>query len=357
MAIRKQHKDATDKYDPAEILVDDKEDEVAASSQVAAPSLSKVSSQVAAPSLLTVSSQVTAPTLVSVASLVATPSQLGSPSRMVTTTQITTTTTTKVCYYDDNSTSENDSDTEYMKEAKERNLKNLRNKTQKIVPTTEDRQNESSTDSDYSDDQYDSNHEAYENMSFKRGRNGQKSKRKSRWDHSDTNSALSKVPSSVGSTGHQLLRNDPAFLQFVYSNFGTLEVSDEKWKNAESHFHIKQLYETMAKNIQDHERFLTSIVTGKFDSEEERLIDSNKVKSIMIWVNELTKLHDAQGNKSLKEFLLPLEMQTFRERFVSKNREPDFEDYKKYKLEQAKFMSTNRNLARVAEKVKKNQGF
>jgi hypothetical protein len=114
------------------------------------------------------------------------------------------------------------------------------------------------------------------------------------------------------------------------------------------YFNVEELYEEMAKHIQIYEKFKNS---GRIDIEEERRLDSNKMKSIMSWISELTKLYDTQQQLEMKAFLMPVEWNHFQEWFTAKNRDPDFDDYKKFKIEQSKTFVLNYYFNNMPERL------
>lgn len=147
---------------------------------------------------------------------------------------------------------------------------------------------------------------------------------------------------------HQSSRSNPGFLQFVFQNYGTVEVSPEAWKLAEEHFRIRLLYENMSDKIQRHERLTSNRLmndpnAGPVDVEEDRRMNSDKMKAILLWINEITKLYERCQPTNLRDFLMRDEFESFLDKFKTneKDRFPNFEDYKKFKLEQAKIVSTN----------------
>uniref|UniRef100_A0A1Q3FGI0 Putative glycine rich nucleic binding domain protein n=1 Tax=Culex tarsalis TaxID=7177 RepID=A0A1Q3FGI0_CULTA len=276
-------------------------------------------------------------------------------------------------FYDDKSTTETDSDTEYVREARKRNLKNLKHKTMNAGNAREDASS-SDSDEDFRDSP-DSKEEGRGgggggegekgNGSGSGGRSGrqQKQRKKSRWgDQSESVETTDMTGEGQGFTEdggcsgvqddqqqlfHQSSRSNPGFLQFVFQNYGTVEVSPEAWKLAEEHFRIRLLYEDMSEKIQRHERYTSNRLMndpngGPVDVEEDRRMNTDKMKAILLWINETTKLYERCQPSSLRDFLMRDEFESFLDKFQTNetDRFPNFEDYKKFKLEQAKIVST-----------------
>ncbi|XP_058448481.1 uncharacterized protein LOC131428507 [Malaya genurostris] len=273
-------------------------------------------------------------------------------------------------FYDDKSTTETDSDTEYVREARKRNLKNLKRKTMNAGNVRED----STTDTD--DDFGESSEGKQDTHSEKGGSSGggknvrQKHKKKTRWgdnaesteghdliddskgsadaSHNST-TANSELPSSSHGTQpqHPNSRLNPGLLQFVFQCFGTVDVSPESWKQAEEHFRIRLLYEDMSNKIQIHERFMSNRLMrsaggGQIEVEEDQRLNSDKMKAVLLWINEITTFYERFGVVNLEEFLMRDEYESFFDKYrKTSDRQPNFEDYKKFKLEQAKIVSTN----------------
>lgn len=273
-------------------------------------------------------------------------------------------------FYDDKSTTETDSDTEYVREARKRNLKNLKHKTMNAGNVREE-QSSSDSDDDFRDSP-DSKSEGRGgggdgekgNGSGSGGRsNRQKQRKKSRWgDQSESVETTDMTGEGQGFTEdgcsgmqddqkqlfHQSSRSNPGFLQFVFQNYGTVEVSPEAWKLAEEHFRIRLLYEDMSDKIQRHERYTSNRLMndpneGPVDIEEDRRMNTDKMKAVLLWINEITKLYERCQPSNLRDFLMRDEFESFSEKFQTNenDRFPNFEDYKKFKLEQAKIVSTN----------------
>lgn len=134
----------------------------------------------------------------------------------------------------------------------------------------------------------------------------------------------------------------------MFQNYGTVEVSPEAWKLAEEHFRIRLLYEDMSDKIQRHERLTSNRLMNDpngapVDAEEDRRMNTDKMKAVLLWINEITKLYERCQPTNLRDFLMRDEFESFLDKFQTSanDRFPNFEDYKKFKLEQAKIVSTN----------------
>ncbi|XP_055549959.1 uncharacterized protein LOC129732769 [Wyeomyia smithii] len=277
-------------------------------------------------------------------------------------------------FYDDKSTTETDSDTEFVREARKRNLKNLKRKTMNAGNVREDTSTD--TDDDFgesSEGKQDSHSEKAGNSSGGGGKIArQKHRKKSRWgdqmesadgpdfagddkgsadgSHNST-TANSELPSSsygsVPPQQHPNSRLNPGLLQFVFQCFGTVDVSPESWKQAEEHFRIRLLYEDMSSKIQLHERFASNQLMSnggseQLDTEQDHILNADKMNAVLLWINEITKLYERSGSASLESFLMRDEYESFMCKFRKlSDGQPTFEDYKKIKLEQAKIVSTN----------------
>ncbi|XP_055614055.1 uncharacterized protein LOC129760429 [Uranotaenia lowii] len=275
-------------------------------------------------------------------------------------------------FYDDKSTTETDSDTEYVRAARKRILKNLKTKTMNAGNVQDKSSSDSEDDfGENSDSKQDNGSDrSGSNMGAKSGRQ-QRQKKKTRWGDNAESSEVQGIVDSKGSaegsqnsgsenSDHKFLnfgqqhlhpnsRSNPGFLQFVFQNYGTIEVSPESWKKAEEHFRIRLLYEDMSTKIQAHERFTSDQIMGgvrgncpEKNNDEDQRLNSEKMNSVVSWMNEITKFYDRCRPSSLEEFLMRDEYDAFLEKFRKDNEHlPNFEDYKKFKLQQAKIVSTN----------------
>uniref|UniRef100_A0A182PE56 G-patch domain-containing protein n=1 Tax=Anopheles epiroticus TaxID=199890 RepID=A0A182PE56_9DIPT len=294
-------------------------------------------------------------------------------------------------FYDDKSTTETDSDTEYVREARERNLKNLKRKT---FDAGNRREDGSSTDSD---DEFlgglgDS---ANESLNDKNGASSgaggsatggsggggagggsrgprQKFRKKSRWgENTDgTGTAGSQEGGGVGAgreggggaeeeaaelTVGQLSgpplpppslppvpdtidRNDPGLLQYVFHHYGTVaEVTPECWSKAEEHYRLQLLFDDLTQKIKQHDHFLRNSSERQcMDSDEERRLNTAKLAAITRWITEITRMYERVRPSHLSEFLMRDDYEHFVKRFRrTSDKQPTFEDYKEFRLREA----------------------
>ncbi|ETN59555.1 hypothetical protein AND_008829 [Anopheles darlingi] len=282
-------------------------------------------------------------------------------------------------FYDDKSTTETDSDTEYVREARERNLKNLKRKT---FDAGNRREDGSSTDSD--DDYHtglgdSANESTNEKNGGSSGAGGsatggsagtggrnhrQKYRKKSRWGESPSEGAggpgvaVSQAgecpvrkgepsPWALASNRGTSNRNNPGLLQYVYRHYGTVEdVSTEGWNKAEEHYRLQLLFEDLTSKVQQHERFLQSVASvgpscegglrAVESEDEERRLNAARQDSIHSWIREITHLYERIRPGHLSEFLMRDDYERFVEQFRrTSDRQPNFDDYKEFRLQEA----------------------
>lgn len=272
----------------------------------------------------------------------------------------------KKVYLDDD-TSESDSDSEYMKEAKERNLNNLKRKLNAAASNNYHNNKSSSTSDsdDFDDDDIDynkltNNVEIIKTSAVSSGNSHKQKEKKSRWGEPSslssstlTTSTPIMTPATSSSNyekqnqiAPQLLkkvtRTDPALLQYARQNFGSIELSEDDWKKAEEHYKINLLYQDMLKKRQEIDHLAKS---GKFkyeyDSDEditggtwEHKLRNQEMEATQLWADALTK--QSEGKHHIGDFLPPEELKKFMEKYDAQknNRQPDVSDYKEYKLKE-----------------------
>ncbi|XP_053679333.1 uncharacterized protein LOC128730317 [Anopheles nili] len=302
-------------------------------------------------------------------------------------------------FYDDKSTTETDSDTEYVREARERNLKNLKRKT---FDAGNRREDGSSTDSD---DDYHAGlgDSANESMNEKNGASsgaggsatggsggggggaggGSRSHRlkfrkKSRWGENNdgTGTAGSQDATGTTSQGQQagvvapwsttagqmnvapppppppvpaqasgsMDRNNSGLLQYVFRHYGTVaDVTPECWSKAEEHYRLQLLYDDLTMKVKKHDQFVRGILEAegdnrdaRLDSDEERRLNTAKLEAIMCWISEITHLYERVRPGHLSDFLMRDDYERFVEQFRrTSDRQPNFEDYKEFRLREA----------------------
>ncbi|XP_072938384.1 uncharacterized protein [Epargyreus clarus] len=137
-------------------------------------------------------------------------------------------------------------------------------------------------------------------------------------------------------------RNNQALMSYAMTNYGTTNLSVEDWKKCEDNFKLNLLYQDMLKKRQEVERLAAA---GKhkyeYDSDEdtaegtwEHKLRAKEMNATEKWANELTK--QAAGKHHIGDFLPPEELKKFMEKYsaVKSGKEPDFSDYKEFKLKE-----------------------
>jgi splicing factor 4 len=272
-----------------------------------------------------------------------------------------------------------DSDTEYMKEAKERNLRNIKRKAADSHLRRNDQDHDTSdTDEEYEmarkpffhgkrDSEASSDSQSKSNRTrLKEDGAQQNTPKRTRWgDKVDvppiaqpgpantqspqTTPAVVVKPSQAPNNlpnGQikltNLTRSDPALLAYARQSFGTIDLSEEDWLKAEEHYKINLLYQDLLKKRQEIDRLAKS---GKFkyeyDSDEdtqggtwEHKLRLQEMEATQNYADALTKQSD--GKHFLGDFLPPEELRKFMEQYEAKknNRLPDLSDYREFKLKE-----------------------
>lgn len=228
--------------------------------------------------------------------------------------------------YDDSE--DNDSDSEYLHEAKERNLKNLKEKINTSQTDSNDAYkrsynefNDDYSNEDYSNDDHtdeDDHMEMYNRIQMREkalaeydeprhkagnvqgkgfipteacslfqqnqpsqqhqaqlassSSNSNKRKR-SRWgdkiaENSQPSNLQQTASTSFGKQQKPILtaitRNDPALLNYARQNYGTVDLSEEDWKKCEEHYKVNLLFQDMVRKREEIDRLAKS---GKFKYE------------------------------------------------------------------------------------------
>lgn len=285
---------------------------------------------------------------------------------------------------------EYDSDSEYMHEAKERNLKNMQRKIDSgdsYKRSLGEKRLYYSSDEDTRTDEEDhmemyrkiqlresALHQSDDAVEYSPRRENQNDgpekraavsqltdyknkKKRSRWgdkisDQNQTTSVPSVMsyPSSSNSSKSSIgqnkallstiTRSDPALLNYARQNYGTTNLNEEDWKKCEDHFKVNLLYQDMLKKREEIDRLAR---IGKFkyeyDSDEdttggtwEHKLRTAEMQATALWSDALNQ--QSLGKHHIGDFLPPEELKKFMEIYSSKqtNREPDLSDYKEYKL-------------------------
>lgn len=137
-------------------------------------------------------------------------------------------------------------------------------------------------------------------------------------------------------------RSDPALLQYARANYGTINLDEDEWRKCEDHYKVNLLYQDLLKKRNEIDRLASS---GRFkyeyDSDEdvsggtwEHKLRNAEMEATAVWSDALTK--QAEGKHHIGDFLPPEELKKFMEKYESQqnNREPDISDYREYKLKE-----------------------
>lgn len=279
--------------------------------------------------------------------------------------------------YDD----EYDSDSEYMHEAKERNLENMKRKIDSGTcaghkrPLSSDNINYYSTDDDDTRTDEDDHMEMYKQIQLRESAlhqsddavqysplygdqqdvpreantttaasiNAQPAanamcqrnrKKRSRWGEkvSDDNSvatplSVGNAPTTFANQNKPMLsaitRSDPALLNYARLNYGTTNLSEEDWKKCEDHYKVNLLYQDMLKKRDEIDRLARS---GKFKYE----YDSDEDTVGGTWEHKLRNAEmeatavwaealnqQSKGKHHIGDFLPPEELKKFMEKYNS----------------------------------------
>lgn len=263
------------------------------------------------------------------------------------------------------------SDTEYMKEAKERNLKNLKHKALTSWKRKQEEVSSTDTDSDEDEDPQQQQRfygkfknsasssaasaekEILEQQSIEHPANRPPKRKKSRWGPSSNTSSSS--GSQVKPVEPQIIqiptqtpklltvtRSDPALLNYARLNYGSVNLTEDDWKKAEEHFKINLLYQDMLKKRQELDALAKSNkFKHEYDSDEditngtwEHKLRSQEMEATAKWAEALNK--QSEGKHHIGDFLPPEELKKFMEKYSAQkmNRQPDISDYKEYKLKE-----------------------
>lgn len=268
-----------------------------------------------------------------------------------------------------------DSDSEYMQETMERNLKNMKRRIDSggALKRYAD-ETYSSDEADHTDEE--DHMEMYRKIQMREGtldeaandvpsnqlkqetnfdRKSQNNfgnrKKRSRWG--EQVEAKEQQPGAVppnqphfGKKPTPLLTNvkrtDPALLNYARQNYGTTDLDEEDWKKCEEHFKVNLLYQDMLRKREELDRLAKS---GQhkyaYDSDEdttggtwEHKMRMAEMEATAAWADALNQ--QSQGKHHIGDFLPPEELKKFMEIYKSKqtNREPDLSDYKEYKLKE-----------------------
>lgn len=263
-----------------------------------------------------------------------------------------------------NNSDEYDSDSEYMQESMERNLKNMKRRIdsggakKRYAEST----NYSSDEDDKTDEE--DHMEMYRKIqmresalsdeedlriiqsaqqpNFNRGEKSDNTndrqqidfgnrKKRSRWGDAVEAKASSQqmpppppippstsTPPFLGNKPAPMLsairRTDPALLNYARQNYGTTDLTEEDWNKCEEHFKVNLLYQDMMRKREEFDRLAKS---GKhkyeYDSDEdttggtwEHKIRTAEMDATAAWADALTK--QSEGKHHIGDFLPPEEV-------------------------------------------------
>lgn len=257
-----------------------------------------------------------------------------------------------------------DSDTEYMREAKERNLKSLKYKA--LHPNNARKKNADSTDSDEDTDRTNEDSRGSLKRESDEPACSQQQPRvkKSRWGEKVASPtppqaaavvvvqpttfvpiAPAPAPTAAQPPAPKLSavrRTDPALLKYAVENFGSVNLTDDDWRKCEEAFKINLLYQEMLRKRHEIDALAKS---GKFkyeyDSDEdvkggtwEHKLRMQEMEATQLWAEALNK--QAEGKHHIGDYLPPEELKKFMEKYdAQKNQKlPDLSDYKEFKLKE-----------------------
>lgn len=270
-----------------------------------------------------------------------------------------------------------DSDSEYMQETMERNLKNMKRRIDSggALKRYAD-QTYSSDEADHTDEE--DHMEMYRKIQMREGsidetehepsiepkqetNFGEKSptssgnrKKRSRWGEQVemkrqeplTAPAPANPPQFANNKPTPMLTNvkrtDPALLSYARQNYGTIDLDEEDWLKCEEHFKVNLLFQDMLRKREELDRLAKSgHHKYAYDSDEdttggtwEHKMRMAEMEATAAWADALNQ--QSQGKHHIGDFLPPEELKKFMEIYKSKqtNREPDLSDYKEYKLKE-----------------------
>lgn len=266
--------------------------------------------------------------------------------------------------YRDEDDDTEDSDTEYRREAKERNLKNIKNR---MVCHYED-SDSSSSDQNEQPTKYEGsrfnqeNFPSHSNAAAAKGghekRNGpnldstasggsssvNKKKRKSRWDVDAAPSQSTKAvdhPQAPREKKSKVDRTDPEVIRLAVNSFGSANLDDEQWAKVEEQFQVKQVYnDLLAKKAERDKLAQSGRVKYEYDSDEdvddggtwEHKMRRAEMDSTRDRAETVTQINN--GRHHIGDYLPPEELKKFIEQHDKKKRKDDepATDYQDKKL-------------------------
>lgn len=237
--------------------------------------------------------------------------------------------------FDDEEDNTEDSDTEYRREAKERNLKNMKSR---LTCHYED---SDSSSSDQTDQKYEGSR--YNGVNFPDHSNKRKEmdsdssskrekRKKSRWGE--------KVETPANPPLKSIDRTNPDMLKLAVESFGTLELSEEDWKRVEEQFKVNLLYNEMLAKRQEIDRLAKSGRNKyEYDSDEEdaggtweHKMRKAEMETTKPWTDATNQV--AGRRHHIGDFLPPHELKKFMEQYNKKKSGETPSDYKEHKIKE-----------------------
>lgn len=255
------------------------------------------------------------------------------------------------CYREEDDDTE-DSDTEYRRVAKERNLKNMKNR---LVCHYED--SDSSSSDQQEQPKYEGSRFNQENFPARAtpsqetvavsdsGPGGSqlgKKKRKSRWD--DETAKAAAAAEQPAEKRSRVDRTNAEVIKLAVDSFGSVDLDEEQWSKVEQQFQIKQVYNEMLAKRAERERLAQS---GRFkfeyDSDEdleggtwEHKLRKAEMEATTRNRTETSTTGVSNGRHHIGDYLPPDELKKFMEQHDKKKRKDGDEepatDYQDKKL-------------------------
>lgn len=231
------------------------------------------------------------------------------------------------CYRDEDDDTE-DSDTEYRRVAKERNLKNMKNR---LVCHYED--SDSSSSDQQEQPKYEGSRFNQENFPSRSSAASQetiaisdsgpsgsqvaKKKRKSRWDE-ETSAAAVVVDQPPVAKKSKLDRSNPEVIRLAVDSFGSVDLDEEQWAKVEQQFQIKQVYNEMLAKRAERER-LAQHGRHKFEYDSDEDLEGGTWEHKMRKAEmEATQSRETapptNGRHHIGDYLPPDELKRFMEK-------------------------------------------
>lgn len=241
-----------------------------------------------------------------------------------------------------------DSDTEFRREAKERNLKNMKNRLvchYDSDSSSSDQQEQPKYEgSRFNQDNFPKQDEGQpENDSGPSAAtlNSTKKKRKSRWDVDvdtapETRAVAVEEPARKKS---RIDRSNKDVIELAINSFGSVDLDEEQWTKVEQQFQIKQVYNEMLEKRTERKR-LAENGRFKFEYDSDEDVEGgtweHKLRKAEMEATRTGALHSgSNGRHHIGDFLPPDELKRFMEQHEKKRKglgEDPVADYQDKKL-------------------------